>query len=59
MPERGQWIEIVGHFDDPAAQDCDENVALNGDVDDDPDRIVLICRTRLVVDSVEAVSGPF
>ena len=59
MPERGQWIEIVGHFDDPAAQDCDENSALPGGGLEDPDQAVLLCRARLVVDSVRPVSGPF
>jgi hypothetical protein len=58
MPERGQWIEIDGHFDDPAAQGCDEAAASGGDTDD-PDRIVLTCRTHLVVDSARPVSGPF
>ena len=59
MPDRGQWIEIVGHFDDPAAQGCDENAALNGDLDEEPDRVVLICRTQLVVESVRPVNGPY
>ncbi|HET7645878.1 MAG TPA: hypothetical protein VFM03_05275, partial [Candidatus Limnocylindria bacterium] len=22
MPSRGQWVEVTGHFDDPAAQEC-------------------------------------
>ena len=59
MPGRGQWIEVVGHFDDPAAQGCDENAALNGDLDENPDRIVLVCRTHLVVESVTPVNGPY
>ena len=32
MPQRGQWIEIVGHFDDPAAQGYAENAALFGNL---------------------------
>ena len=59
MPDRGQWIEVVGHYDDPAAQGCDENAALNGGLDEDPDRIVLTCRTHLVVESARPVNGPY
>lgn len=58
MPERGQWIEIVGHFDDPAAQGCDEAAAMADDTDD-PDQIVLACRAELVVESARPVNGPF
>jgi hypothetical protein len=58
MPTRGTWVEIVGHFDDPAADGCAEAATLSGD-DQDPDQIVLACRAELVVDSVTAVRGPF
>ena len=58
MPERGQWIEILAHFDDPAAQGCDDAAALADDTGD-PDQIVLACRAELVVESVTPVSGPF
>ena len=59
MPERGQWIEVVGHFDDPAAPGCAENAVQNGDLDVERDQVVLTCRTQLVAESVEPVSGPF
>jgi hypothetical protein len=58
MPQRGQWIEIDGHFDDPAAQGCDEAAAMADDTDD-PDQIVLACRAELVVESARPVNGPF
>ena len=59
MPERGQWIEVIGHYDDPASLGCPENAAGMGALDEDPDRIVLTCRTHLVVDSVRPVNGPY
>jgi hypothetical protein len=59
MPERGQWLEVVGHYDDPAAQGCDETADLNGDVERSPDAVVLMCRALLVVESVSPVSGLF
>jgi hypothetical protein len=58
MPTRGTWVEIVGHFDDPAADGCPEAATLSGD-DQDPGQIVLACRAELVVDSVTAVRRPF
>jgi hypothetical protein len=49
MPERGQFIEITGHYDDPAARDCDF-----GDI---PQASVLTCRTEFVVTAARAVTG--
>jgi hypothetical protein len=53
MPARGQWVEVVGHFDDPAAHDC--VLANEGDVFGD----VLTCRTEFVAESVNPVAGPY
>jgi hypothetical protein len=58
MPARGQWVEIVGHFDDAAAEGCAE-AAEEFERDANPDEVVLRCRARLVADSVKAVDGPF
>jgi hypothetical protein len=58
MPERGTWVEVTGHYDDPAAQGCDEAANAAGDAEDPDALIVLICRTELVLESVEAVEGP-
>ncbi|MEP6808347.1 MAG: hypothetical protein ABI978_07070, partial [Chloroflexota bacterium] len=48
MPPRGQWVEVVGHLDDPAARDC----APVASGDQDPVRVVLTCRSELVAESV-------
>ena len=58
MPERGTWVEVRAHLDDPAAEGCDE--AANAQADDErPDeQIVLGCRAELVLDEAVAVDGP-
>lgn len=58
MPEPGGWVEIVGHFDDPAAQGCAEAAALDNHPEEG-EQAVLTCRSELVVKSVTPVSGPF
>jgi hypothetical protein len=55
MPERGQWIELTGHFDDPAAQDCAQVAELRGS---DPAAEIFTCRLQFVVGEVVAVEGP-
>lgn len=55
MPARGQWVEVVGHLDDPAARDC----APLGGGEQDPAKVVLTCRAELVADSVKPVAGPY
>lgn len=55
MPPRGQWVEVVGHLDDPAARDC----APVASGDQDPVRVVLTCRTEFVPESVTSVAGPY
>ncbi len=55
MPPRGQWLEVVGHLDDPAARDC----APVDSGEQDPLRVVLTCRTELVAESVTPVAGPY
>jgi hypothetical protein len=53
MPARGQWIELTGHYDDPAAQRCDYE-------DPDGDRpaqvTVTLCRGEFVVSAAQPAS---
>jgi hypothetical protein len=58
MPERQTWIELTAHFDDPAAQGCDEAAEVFPNPDREPQQFVLDCRAELVVDSATAVDGP-
>ena len=59
MPARGSWIELRVHLDDPAAQGCDEAAMVPGWEDPaPPERLVLDCRSQMVVESVAAVDGP-
>jgi hypothetical protein len=57
MPPRGQWVEVVGHLDDPAARDCAPLSATGGE--QDPVKVVLTCRTEFALESVAAVAGPY
>jgi hypothetical protein len=57
MPERGTWVELTVHLDDPAAQSCDETtLAVEGE--EPVEQWVLFCRGQMVVESVSAVAGP-
>ena len=47
MPERGQLVEVTGHYDDPAARDCTHGTP--------PEESVLFCRSRFVVTSARPV----
>ena len=58
MPQADQWVEIVGHLDDAAAEGCPE-VGGSEPGTTQADEVVLMCRAQLVVDSVTEVSGPF
>jgi len=53
MPPRGQWVEVVGHLDDPAARNCRTTTMA------DPFGDVLTCRTEFVAESISEVSGPY
>ena len=57
MPAPDQWVEIVGHFDDPAAAACPEVAQVDAGTTA-ADEVVLQCRAQLVVDSVTSL-GPF
>ena len=58
MPERGTWVEVTAHLDDPAAEGCDEAAHAAGEPDRPDEQIVLDCRAELVLDAAEAVDGP-
>ena len=58
MPERGTWLDLTVHLDDPAAQSCgDDAVGAMGE-ERTPEAWVLFCRGQMVVESVSAVDGP-
>jgi hypothetical protein len=57
MPPRGQWVEVLGHLDDPAARDCAPLSATGGE--QDPVKVVLTCRTEFALESVTPVAGPY
>ena len=48
------WPIAVGHFDDPAAQDCDDAISPGHPIV--PQQAVLQCRARFVVDLLGAVA---
>jgi hypothetical protein len=58
MPERGTWIELTVHLDDPAAQGCGETTFAQEEDSSPPERWVLYCRGQMVVETVSAVDGP-
>lgn len=55
MPARGQWVELTGHFDDPAAQRCAEVAELMGS---DAGAVVFTCRLQFVVTAAAPTTGP-
>jgi len=58
MPERGTWVEVRAHLDDPAAQSCDETVNAFTDPEGPDAQIVLDCRVEFVLEEAVAVDGP-
>lgn len=57
MPERGTWVEVRVHLDDPAAQQCgDDAVGVQDEVP--PEQIVLGCRAEMVLEAAQTVDGP-
>lgn len=55
MPSRGQWVEVTGHFDDPAAQECASAADLMAQ---DPSELVFTCRLQFVLSAVTAAPAP-
>ncbi len=57
MPERGTWVEVRVHLDDPAAQTCDDDaVGVQDEVP--PEQLVLACRAEAVLEAAQPVDGP-
>lgn len=50
MPQRGQWLEVTGHYDDAAAEACTFGAR--------PEQSVLHCRSEFVVKTATVVDGP-
>lgn len=58
MPERGTWVELQVHLDDPAAQGCAEAAGALEEQVLAPEEYILFCRGQMVVESAAAVDGP-
>ena len=56
MPERGTWVEVRVHLDDPAAQSCGEDA--NAESELEAEQLVLGCRAEMVLEEAQAVDGP-
>lgn len=58
MPERGTWLELSVHLDDPTAARCGEDAVGAMAEERTPEEWVLFCRGQMVVESAPAVDGP-
>jgi hypothetical protein len=54
FPSPGQWIEITAHYNDPQSIDC----ASAADASSEDLRVILSCRSTLVITAVKASSAP-
>jgi hypothetical protein len=57
MPDRGTWVEVRVHLDDPAAQGCGEDAVGASAEERTPEQIVLACRSEAVLEEAQAVDG--
>lgn len=57
MPERGTWVELRVHLDDPAAQNCPDGADAIYE-NPIPEQAILNCRAQMVLESVAIVDGP-
>ena len=55
MPERGQWVELTGHFDDPAAGRCAD---VAEQMSSDPGVLEFECRLQFVLSAVAPTAAP-
>jgi hypothetical protein len=55
MPERGQWLDVTGHFDDAAAQQCGD---VSGLMATDPRELIFTCRLQFVVTAIAPAPPP-
>jgi hypothetical protein len=58
MPERGTWVEVTVHLDDPAASGCGEDATGAMAEERTPEGWVVFCRAQMVAESATAVDGP-
>jgi hypothetical protein len=58
MPDRGTWVAVRVHLDDPAAQQCGEDAVGASAEERTPEQIVLACRSEAVLEEAQAVDGP-
>jgi hypothetical protein len=58
MPERGTWVEVRIHLDDPAAQACDDAAQALDEPDRPAEQYVLECRAEAVLEAAQAVDEP-
>ena len=56
MPDRGTWVEVRAHLDDPAAQSCGEDAGAESELE--IQQLVLGCRAEMVLEEAQAVDGP-
>jgi hypothetical protein len=55
MPDGGQWVDVTGHFDDPAAPRCASVAETMGT---DAGSLVFSCRLQFVLSSVVVAPAP-
>jgi hypothetical protein len=58
MPDRGTWLELTVHLDDPAASSCGEDATGAMAEERTPEAWIVFCRAQMVVESATAVDGP-
>ena len=54
LGQRGQWLLLTGHFDDPAARECETQ----GGIDSSRQAAEMFCRTRFVLESAQPTQAP-
>jgi hypothetical protein len=54
LGDRGRWLLLSGHFDDPAAREC----AAAEDEIQTADQLEMFCRTRFVLESATPALAP-
>lgn len=55
---RGTWVAVVGHFDDPVAEECHRERSNETLSEESQDEQVLYCQQRFVVERVGVVDAP-
>jgi hypothetical protein len=55
---RKRWVEVTGHYDDPAAVSCRVEPVPSEEIWNDAAQVINQCRSRFVITSVTKVRGP-